>query len=59
MMLDGLEMMLTDKFPRARWRGLKMNMVRYADDFIITGNSEEWLEHEIKPVVVEFWWYAG
>ena len=31
-----------------------MNMVRYADDFIITGNSKEWLENEVKPVVVEF-----
>ncbi len=31
-----------------------MNMVRYADDFIITGNSKEWLEHEVKPAVVEF-----
>ena len=34
--------------------GLKMNMVRYADDFIITGHSKEWLENEAKPVVVEF-----
>jgi len=32
-----------------------MNMVRYADDFIITGNSKEWLEQEVKPAVVEFW----
>jgi RNA-directed DNA polymerase len=31
-----------------------MNMVRYADDFIITGNSKEWLEQEVKPAVVEF-----
>jgi RNA-directed DNA polymerase len=31
-----------------------MNMVRYADDFIITGNSKEWLESEVKPAVVEF-----
>ena len=31
-----------------------MHMVRYADDFIITGNSKEWLEHEVKPAVVEF-----
>jgi RNA-directed DNA polymerase len=32
MTLDGLEAMLAEKFPRARQRGLKMNMVRYADD---------------------------
>ena len=31
-----------------------MNMVRYADDFIITGHSQEWLENEVKPAVVEF-----
>jgi RNA-directed DNA polymerase len=54
MTLDGLEAMLAEKFPGAEWRRLKMNMVRYADDFIITGNSKEWLEHEIKPAVVEF-----
>jgi RNA-directed DNA polymerase len=31
-----------------------MNMVRYADDFIITGHSKAWLEREVKPAVVEF-----
>ncbi len=46
--------MLAEKFPGAQRKGLKMNMVRYADDFIITGNSKEWLEHEVKPAVVEF-----
>ncbi|NPT59729.1 reverse transcriptase domain-containing protein [Paraburkholderia elongata] len=54
MTLDGLEARLAEKFPKARRAGLKMNMVRYADDFIITGNSKEWLEQEVKPVVVEF-----
>lgn len=54
MTLDGLETMLAEKFPIAKRTGLKMNMVRYADDFIITGNSKEWLEHEVKPAVVEF-----
>jgi RNA-directed DNA polymerase len=54
MTLDGLEARLAEKFPQARRRGLKMHMVRYADDFIITGNSKEWLEQEVKPVVVEF-----
>lgn len=53
MALDGLESMLAEKFPNAKRTGRKMNMVRYADDFIITGNSKEWLEHEVKPVVVE------
>src|ERR1039457_2237008 len=54
MTLDGLEAMLAEKFPKAKQTGLKMHMVRYADDFIITGNSKEWLEHEVKPAVVEF-----
>ena len=54
MTLDGLEARLAEKFPAAKWTGLKMNMVRYADDFIITGHSRECLESEVKPVVVEF-----
>ena len=54
MTLDGLETKLAEQFPTAKRKGLKMNMVRYADDFIITGNSKEWLELEVKPVVVEF-----
>lgn len=54
MTLDGIEAMLAEKFPKAKQRGLKMNMVRYADDFIITGNSKEWLEHEVMPAVVVF-----
>lgn len=54
MTLDGLEARLTEKLPKAKRTSLKMNMVRYADDFIITGFSKEWLECEVKPVVVEF-----
>ena len=54
MTLDGLEAMLAEKFPTAKWTGLKMNMVRYADDFIITGTSKEWLEQKVKPAVVQF-----
>ena len=52
--LDGLEHALASAFPRARQEGRKMNMVRYADDFIITGHSKEWLELEVMPVVTEF-----
>ena len=54
MTLDGLELMLSEKFPKAKRIGQKMNMVRYADDFIITGYSKEWLEQEVKPALVEF-----
>ena len=54
MTLDGLEKALAEAFPRAAQQGLKMNMVRYADDFIITGNSKEWLQDEVMPVLVNF-----
>ena len=54
MTLNGLEATLAKKFPNAERRGLKMNMVRYADDFIITGHSKEWLEQEVQPALVEF-----
>jgi RNA-directed DNA polymerase len=54
MTLDGLEAKLAEKFQKAKCIGLKMNMVRYADDFIITGHTKEWLETEVQPVVVEF-----
>lgn len=54
MTLDGLEAMLSERFPKSKRPSLKMNMVRYADDLIITGHSREWLENEVKPAVVEF-----
>ena len=54
MTLDGLEKALATAFPRAKQQGLKMHMVRYADDFVITGNSKEWLEQEVMPVLIEF-----
>jgi len=46
MTLDGLEAELK-KFRLQD----KVHMVRYADDFIITGNSKELLEDEVKPLV--------
>ncbi|NMY12154.1 group II intron reverse transcriptase/maturase [Pseudomonas veronii] len=54
MTLDGLAARLAKRFPQEKQAGLRMYMIRYADDFIITGNSKEWLEHDVKPVVVEF-----
>ncbi|WP_413771020.1 group II intron maturase-specific domain-containing protein [Pseudomonas fluorescens] len=54
MTLDGLEAMLAKRFPNAKWTGRKMRVVRYADDFIITGCSKDWLENEVRPAVVEF-----
>ena len=50
MTLDGLEEVVRKAVPRRS----RVNFVRYANDFIITGKSRELLENEIKPVVVEF-----
>jgi len=57
--LDGLEPLLTEHFPRQKWEGGKcwspmVNLVRYADDFIITGSSRELLEKEVRPLVEAF-----
>jgi RNA-directed DNA polymerase len=49
MALDGLEKILREKFKRQ-----KVNYTRYADDFIITGESKTLLENEVKPAVIEF-----
>jgi RNA-directed DNA polymerase len=44
--LDGLQRLLAERFgtPRSRQRRCKVHLVRYADDFIITGTSEVLLE---------------
>ena len=48
--LDGLE----EAAQRAAPRHQKVNVVKYADDFIITGASKEVLETKVKPAVVAF-----
>jgi len=55
--LDGLEAILKKQFKAHRRGGYtcyKVNLIRYADDFIITGKSKELLENEVLPVVREF-----
>jgi RNA-directed DNA polymerase len=56
MALDGLEAELRRNFKQATKFRLsdKVNLVRYADDFIITGRSKEMLENDIKPLVAKF-----
>ena len=58
MTLDGLERLLTHSLKRKMVNGVrtnpKVNVVRYADDFIITGNSSEFLENEVKPLIAKF-----
>ncbi len=58
--LDGLEELLLRTFPR-KWeqrstvlRHPKVHLVRYADDFIVTGASREILENEVRPVIESF-----
>lgn len=59
MTLDGLERLLHDRLPtrkkvNGKTRCNKMNFVRYADDFIITGESPEFLREKVLPIVREF-----
>jgi RNA-directed DNA polymerase len=56
--LNGLERELIAhlgaKFGIAKAKKLKVNVVRYADDFVITGDSKEVLEREVRPRVEAF-----
>ena len=56
--LDGLEALLAKAFPPRRVNGVlerpKVHLIRYADDFIITGRSKELLASEVKPLVERF-----
>ncbi len=59
MTLDGLEAVLQAKFPHntkrnGKYYAPKLHLIRYADDFIITGTSKEFLEKEVKPLVEQF-----
>jgi RNA-directed DNA polymerase len=56
MVLDGLEQMLTSHFSKTSRKGrrAKVNLIRYADDFCITGSSKELLEQEVRPLVEQF-----
>jgi RNA-directed DNA polymerase len=54
--LDGLERLLREKYPKSFVKGGQklVNLVRYADDFIITGRTKELLENEVKPLAEAF-----
>src|SRR6516225_3700271 len=58
--LDGLERLLKEKFPTKKphssfgGKFACVNLIRYADDFIITGRTKELLEGEIKPLIEQF-----
>lgn len=58
MVLDGIEPMLKLHFPR-RWKdgriyNPKVHFIRYADDFIVTGETPEILTGEVKPLIESF-----
>lgn len=58
--LDGLERELLRAFPKTKdGRGPLVNFMRYADDFIVTGRSQELLEQEVKPRIEKFMWERG
>lgn len=54
--LDGLEQTLAKKFlPTQRIaKRNKVHLIRYSDDFVITGSSKELLKMEVKPLVESF-----
>ena len=62
MTLDGLQSLLAKHFhgknlyggEKQRWINPRVNFIRYADDFVITGESKELLENEVKPLVERF-----
>ncbi len=54
--LDGLEALLAERFgaTRPQRHKNKVHLVRYADDFIITGTSAELLRDQVQPLVAHF-----
>jgi len=54
--LDGMERRLAEEFSKTSRSTPpnKVNLVRYADDFVITGISKELLEEQVKPLVEQF-----
>jgi RNA-directed DNA polymerase len=55
MTLDGLEATIRKALLRSKKRdSAKVNVVRYADDFVITGSSRELLNDEVMPLVENF-----
>jgi RNA-directed DNA polymerase len=54
--LDGLEPLLRERFGATRGQRArnKVHLVRYADDFVITGTSKELLRNEVQPLVAHF-----
>lgn len=56
MVLDGLEAIVHANSGRttAERRKSKVNIIRYADDFVVTGTSRELLENQVLPSIRQF-----
>jgi len=53
--LDGLEKRLKERFGRTKTgKSDQVNLVRWADDFVITGRTQALLEQEVKPLLEHF-----
>jgi len=52
--LDGLQERLAQSFPSSGKSKPKVHLVRYADDFVITGTSKFLLKYRVKPLVEQF-----
>jgi RNA-directed DNA polymerase len=54
--LDGLQRRLAEHFAQTpkQQRMNKVHLVRYADDFLITGTSKELLRDQVQPLVAQF-----
>ncbi len=50
----GLYKHLSHKLGASQTTKAKIHLVRYADDFVVTGDSRELLESTVKPWIVEF-----
>ena len=50
LVLDGLESKLNKRFGNKR-PSQNVNIIRYADDFVITGRTKELLENEVMPII--------
>ncbi len=51
---SGLMQFLREKLKTRGTIAAKVNLVRYADDFVVTGSSKELLESVVQPWIVEF-----
>lgn len=56
MTLDGLERALSARFARTQHERClhQVNLIRYADDIVITGRTKELLENEVRPLLEDF-----